>query len=242
VKCTKKLRSSQEPKRTLEIAKEWASATLEKPLELATRWLRIIFLVFKLPHRDNSKKVFMCKNPDYSKYSIGKYSTGQPKILEYAVPTKLSIGNFCSIAEGVTILLDGEHHTDWIPTYDFNLMFKEFENLGDRRRSKGDVVIGNDVWIGFNAIILSGVKIGDGAVIGAGSVVTHDVPPYAIVAGCPARIIRMRFDQKTIDDLLRIKWWNWNLQRIVENMPLLLSNNIDEFLKRNAMKPQEKPN
>jgi acetyltransferase-like isoleucine patch superfamily enzyme len=236
------LKSSQKSKRTLEISEDWASSTWERTLELSTRWLSIVLVVFKLPHRDNSKKVFMCKNPNYSKYSIGKYSTGQPKILAYCSQEKLSIGNFCSIAEGVTILLDGEHHTDWIPTYDFNLMFKEFERFGDSRRSKGDVVIGNDVWIGLNAIILSGVKIGDGAVIGDGSVVTHDVPPFAIVAGCPARMIRMRFDQKTIDNLLRIRWWDWDLQRITENMPILLSNNIYEFLKRNAIKPQDKPN
>ena len=235
------MKYSKKSKRTLKISEDWASSTWEKTLELSTRWLKIVLLVFKLPHRDNSKKIFMCKNPNYSKYSIGKYSTGQPKILSFRHQEKLRIGNFCSIAEGVTILLDGEHHTDWIPTYDFKFMFKEFEAFGDSRRSKGDVVIGNDVWIGMNSIILSGVKIGDGAVIGAGSVVTHDVPPYAIVAGCPAKIIRMRFDQKTIDNLLRIKWWDWDLQRITENMQILLSNNIDEFLKRNATKSQDKP-
>jgi acetyltransferase-like isoleucine patch superfamily enzyme len=149
---------------------------------------------------------------------------------------KLKIGNYCSIADGVGILLDSAHRPDWITTYPFSYVFEEFRNTFGVPISKGNVNIGNDVWIGKNALILSGVTIGDGAVIGAGSVVTKDVEPYAIVAGNPARLIRKRFDQETINELLKIKWWQWDTQRIKENMPLLLSNRIDEFIKKNGAK------
>ena len=96
------------------------------------------------------------------------------------------------------------------------------------------MTIGNDVWIGRNVIIISGVKIGDGSVIGAGSVVTKDVPPYAIAAGNPAKIVRMRFDEETIKKLLKIEWWNWSLERVLANLPYLLSNDIAEFVKIHA--------
>lgn len=95
------------------------------------------------------------------------------------------------------------------------------------------MVIGNDVWIGVNACVLSGVRIGDGAVVGACSVVTRDVPPYAIVAGNPARLVRKRFDDETIEELLKIKWWDWDIERIKENLPLLLSENVKDFAEKN---------
>ena len=94
--------------------------------------------------------------------------------------------------------------------------------------------IGNDVWIGMNAMILSGVKIGDGAVVGAGSVVTKDVEPYAVVAGNPAREIRKRFDDQTISELLKANWWDWDIQKIRENVPYLLSNNVKKFLQNTS--------
>lgn len=97
--------------------------------------------------------------------------------------------------------------------------------------SNGDVIIGNDVWIGSEATIISGVRVGDGAVIGARAVVTGDVPPYAIAAGNPARIVKMRFEEKTIDRLLQIRWWEWEDKRIEKALPLLLSTDIEAFLR-----------
>lgn len=186
------------------------------------------------------RDTFISDNPIYSKYSIGEFSYGTPKVLNPGTKSTLKIGRFCSISKNVVILLAGEHRSDWITTYPFNthyrardIFFNESQHFEGGPNTKGDVIIGNDVWIGINAMILSGVEIGDGAVIGASSVVAKDVPPYAIVAGNPARIIRMRFDDDIIEKLLKIRWWNWDLQRIKENMPLLLSNDVEEFVNKN---------
>lgn len=186
---------------------------------------------------------FMSLNPEYAKFSIGEftYSSTNPasspyvELVDYEKgKAKLRIGRFCSIADGVGIALSSAHRPDWITTYPFSYVLDGFQDVQGLPVSKGNVTIGNDVWIGKNAIIMSGVTIGDSAVIGAGSIVTKDVEPYAIVAGNPARLIRKRFDQRTIDELLKIKWWNWDERRIRENVPLLLSNRIDEFIKKNS--------
>ncbi len=178
---------------------------------------------------------FLSENPQYSKFSIGRYSYGKPTVLQFGEKATLKIGNFCSIAKGVTILLGGEH-TGLITTYPFNQMYKcrefaECGNLQGHPHSRGDVIIGNDVWIGANVLILSGINVGDGSIIGAGSVVTKAVEPYSIVAGNPAKVIKKRFDQETINKLLSIKWWHWPVEKIKEYLPLLLSDRIEEFLK-----------
>jgi acetyltransferase-like isoleucine patch superfamily enzyme len=182
---------------------------------------------------DSRRHPYMCNNRKYSKYSIGEYSYGEPRILNWGEKATLKVGKYCSIAEGVTIVLGGEHKTSWITTYPFWVALKEFSSFPAHSGTKGDVVIGNDVWIGLNSLILSGVSIGDGAVIGAGSVVATNVDPYAIMAGNPARLIKKRFDQQTIDKLLKIRWWDWDIQRIKNNMPLLVSDNLKEFLEKN---------
>ena len=154
---------------------------------------------------------------------------------KYNPHATLRIGSFCGIGPNVTILLGLEHRPDWVTIYPFNRFLSEYIDLKGNPATKGPVVIGNDVWIGMNSFILSGVTIGDGAVIGACSVVTRNVGPYTIVAGNPAKVIRKRFDQETIDKLLKIKWWDWNIERIKENMPLLLSNKLEEFIEKNYL-------
>jgi len=176
---------------------------------------------------------FLCENPKYSMYSIGRFSYGEPKVLRWGEKATLKIGSFCSIADSVTILLGGEHNPNMVTTYPFNQFFEEFKSIVGHPSTKGDVVIGNDVWIGENALVLSGVSIGDGAVIGACSVVTKDVEPYTIVGGNPVKVIRKRFDEETISKLLRIRWWDWDIKRIKENVPFLLSDNVKKFLEKN---------
>jgi acetyltransferase-like isoleucine patch superfamily enzyme len=179
----------------------------------------------------------LCRNPTLSMYPIGAYSYGDPapRLIGFGLKAPLKIGKFCLIGQGVTILLGSEHRPDWVTTYPFNFILDEFKEIKGTPITKGSVTIGNDVWIGMNAFILDGVSIADGAVIGACSVVTNNVEPYTIVAGNPARVIRKRFDRETINKLLKIKWWDWNIDRIKENMPLLLSNRIEEFIEKNHL-------
>ena len=136
---------------------------------------------------------------------------------------KLVIGKFCSIACGAKFLFNSANHTlSSLSTYPFPIFFDEWglekSDVAAAWDRKGDIVIGNDVWIGYEAVILAGVTIGDGAVIGARAVVTKDVPPYAIVGGVPARVIRSRFPEETVKALLRLKWWDWPAERIQEKL------------------------
>jgi virginiamycin A acetyltransferase len=134
--------------------------------------------------------------------NVGKYTYGPLNVYpSHSEGEGLSIGSFCSIAPNVTFLLGGEHYTNRISTYPFRTYF---ENFGPDGKTKGPIKIGNDVWIGQNVLILSGITIGQGSIIAAGSVVVSDIPPYSIVGGCPAKIIRKRFDDKLIESLLKI--------------------------------------
>lgn len=170
-------------------------------------------------------------------FQIGDYTYGKPHVLtDEGSDTKLVIGKFCSIAYGVVIFLGTNHRIDWISTYPFPSPVKAVRNawpegagIGGFPSTKGDVTIGNDVWIGFEATIMSGVTIGDGAVVGAKSVVAADVPPYAIVVGNPARVVRKRFDEAVIQKLLEMQWWNWPTEKIKKSVPLLCSNNVENF-------------
>ncbi|MFH0712176.1 MAG: CatB-related O-acetyltransferase [archaeon] len=179
---------------------------------------KIIILISKIKRFFNP--LLQTKDdPLFSKYNIGEFTYGTPRILKYNSTNNLKIGKFCSIAEGVKIFLGGEHKTNKISTYPF----KERLNWGDVQTefSKGNVTIGNDVWIGQDATILSGVEIKDGAIIGAGAVVAKSVEPYSIVIGSPCQTIRKRFDEKTIKKLLKLKWWNWNINKIKRNVSFL---------------------
>lgn len=136
---------------------------------------------------------------------------------------RLIIGKFCSIACGAKFLFNSANHAlSSLSTYPFPIFFEEWgldvKDIANAWDNKGDIIIGNDVWIGYEAVILAGVTIGDGAIIGARAVVTRDVPPYTIVGGVPARPIRKRFSQETIDALLEIKWWDWDRKRIAQNI------------------------
>ena len=147
---------------------------------------------------------------------------------------RLNIGKFCSIACGAKFLFNSANHSmESLSTYPFPLFFEEWgldrNDVADAWDNKGDIIIGNDVWIGYEAVILSGVTIGDGAIIGARAVVTRDVPPYTIVGGVPAKAIKKRFSEATIASLLRLQWWNWSKEKIAENISAIKSGRIEQL-------------
>ncbi len=147
---------------------------------------------------------------------------------------KLKVGKFCSIACGAKFLFTSANHTmHSISTYPFPIFFEEWgldvANITSAWDNKGDIVIGNDVWIGYEAVVLSGVTIGDGAIIGTRAVVTKDVPPYTIVGGIPAKPIRKRFSDEVISKLLELQWWNWPENRIKENIDVIQSGRIKDL-------------
>lgn len=147
---------------------------------------------------------------------------------------KLKIGKFCSIACGAKFLFtSANHNMHSLSTYPFPIFFEEWEldvkNITNAWDNKGDIIIGNDVWIGFEAVILSGVTIGDGAIIGTRAVVTKDIPPYTVVGGIPAKTIKKRFSDKIISELLKLQWWNWPEYRIKQNIDLIQSGRINDL-------------
>ena len=148
---------------------------------------------------------------------------------------KLIIGKFCSIACGTKFLFNCANHSlKSLSTYTFPLFYEEWEleksNITTAWDNKGDIVIGNDVWIGYEAVIMAGVHIGDGAIIAARTVVTKDVPPYTIVGGTPAKEIRKRFDAEIIQQLLLLKWWNWSTDKIRQCLPYIAGGKLNELL------------
>jgi acetyltransferase-like isoleucine patch superfamily enzyme len=166
----------------------------------------------------------------YPQYSVGRGSYGGLEVLTFGDQSTLKIGNYCSFALGVQVLLGGNHRPDWATTYPFSAIDPRFRHFTGHPQSKGDVVIGNDVWVAREAMILSGVTVGDGAVIGARAVVSRNVPPYTIVAGNPAVEIRTRFSKEIVERLLALRWWDWPEDRVAAAMPYLLSDRIETFL------------
>lgn len=164
---------------------------------------------------------------------VGKYTYGQTNIYWKNDNAKLTIGNFCSIANDVKIYLGGNHRTDWVSTYPFGHIYQDifntFNGIG-HPATKGDIIIGNDVWIGYDVTIMSGVTIGDGAVIANNSHVVKNVEAYSLTGGNPAKVIKYRFSEEQIKKLLEIKWWYWDDEKINKFVPLLCNNNIDEFI------------
>lgn len=157
-------------------------------------------------------------------------------LYQYSVnKDKLIIGKFRSIACGAKFIFNSANHTlSSLSTYPFPIFFEEWgldiKNITKAWDNKGNIVVGNDVWIGYEAVILSGVTIGDGAIIGTRAVVTKDVPPYTIVGSVPAQTIRKRFSQDTIDTLLRIKWLDWSKERITQHISEIQSGNIEHLI------------
>jgi acetyltransferase-like isoleucine patch superfamily enzyme len=167
--------------------------------------------------------------------SVGEftYGHGNINVRGWGEGYNVYIGKFCSIAENITIYVGGNHRHDRITTYPFGhihqQVFNSFNGEG-HPSSKGDVVIGNDCWIGANVTIMSGVKIGDGAVLANNSHIVKDVAPYSIVGGNPAKLIRYRFTEEQIEKLLKIQWWNWDISKINNNSLYLCNTNIDMFI------------
>ncbi|WP_313142925.1 type B chloramphenicol O-acetyltransferase [Stenotrophomonas sp.] len=182
----------------------------------------------------------MVTNPNirvgrYSYYSGYYHGHGFDDCARYLLPDrddvdKLIIGSFCSIGSGASFIMAGNqgHRHDWASTFPFFYMQEEpaFAAANDAFSPAGDTVIGNDVWIGAEAMILPGVRIGDGAVIGSRALVTRDVAPYAIVGGNPAKVLRSRFEAEDIARLLEMAWWEWPLAHIEAAMPLLTARDI----------------
>jgi acetyltransferase-like isoleucine patch superfamily enzyme len=158
------------------------------------------------------------------------YGLENIKVCSWGEGAQLHIGSFCSIADNVTIFLGGNHRTDWVTTYPFGHIGPWDYHGKGHPSTKGDVIIGNDVWLGSGCTIMSGVKIGDGAIVSARAVVTKDIPAYSIAAGNPARIVKKRFTGEQIDALLAKPWWELDDNRIQELIPLLCSDNVDELI------------
>jgi acetyltransferase-like isoleucine patch superfamily enzyme len=171
--------------------------------------------------------------------TIGDHTYGheQISVRHWGEPAALRIGKFCSIADRITVFLGGNHRTDWISTYPFPAFpeaWPDAARITGHPATDGDVVIGNDVWVGSNVTIMSGLTIGDGAVLAADSTVVKDVPPYGIVGGNPAKVLRLRFAPHQIRGLLAVRWWDWPDERIHAEVGQIASTGVDAFLARHA--------
>lgn len=180
------------------------------------------------------------KNPniivgDYTYYDDFEHVENFEKNVKYHfdfVGDKLVIGKFCMIASDVKFIMNGANHlSESISSYPFAIFGNGWENAmeGKSYPNKGDLIVGNDVWIGYNATIMSGIVIGDGAIIATNATVTKDVAPYTIVGGNPAKEIRKRFDEDTIKKLLAIQWWNWDIATISKNVQAITGGNLSEL-------------
>ncbi|NDV97159.1 antibiotic acetyltransferase [Dysgonomonas sp. 521] len=196
------------------------------------------------PRANDSQTIYLntvIKNPNIviGDYTIYNDFVDDPTLFEnnnvlYHYPInkdRLIIGKFCSIACGAKFIFNSANHTlRSLSNYTFPLFYEEWglekANVTDAWDNKGDIVIGNDVWIGYEAVIMSGVHIGDGAVIGTRAVITKDVAPYTIVGGVPAKKIRKRFDEEIIAELLKLQWWDWPVDKIREAIPYIVNGDI----------------
>ncbi|TLX55234.1 antibiotic acetyltransferase [Stutzerimonas nosocomialis] len=173
----------------------------------------------------------------YPDYEIGEGSYGVPDVRDFGDGSTLRIGSYTSIAADVRILLGGNHRVDWLSSFPFPAMFEEVSHI-DYNGTRGDVIIGSDVWLCTGCMVLSGITIGHGAVVAAGAIVTRDVEPYSIVAGNPARHMRWRFDAEHRDALLASQWWSWPEREIRSVAKLLCSTDMTAFTEYVARRGQ----
>ncbi|MBC5994935.1 CatB-related O-acetyltransferase [Pontibacter cellulosilyticus] len=196
-------------------------------------------ITYPLPHY--KKLVFLkniIQNPnievgDYTYYDdLEDPSNFEKNVLYHFdfIGDKLLIGKFCAIASGVKFIMNGgNHETKPISSYPFQIFGSGWESISNRVAypMKGDTVVENDVWIGTEAVIMPGVRIGNGAIVATKAVVTKDVPDYAIVAGNPAVVVKMRFTEDQVQQLLNIGWWNWNVEKITRNLHLIHATDVE---------------
>lgn len=193
----------------------------------------------KIPSLCFIKNVITRPNIIVGDYSYYDDDEGAEKFEEHvthhyeSIGDRLIIGKFCAIAKGIEFIMNGANHRmSSITTYPFNIMANGWEKATPDLKElpiKGDTVLGNDVWIGQNVTVLPGVHIGDGAIIGANSVVSKDVPPYCVAAGNPIKIVRKRFCDETIALLLEIKWWDWSAEKIFARLNVLCSGDVSKI-------------
>lgn len=206
--------------------------TILRNIRRIARWIFFKKNLFSMRFIDDAPyliEYFEQKYPNM-RYKSGEYSYGTPTVLDWGEGKTLSVGKFCSFGPETVIYLGGNHRTDWVTTFPFTVLDPVAAGIRGHPQSRGDVVIGHDVWMGRASSILSGVKVGHGACIAAHAVVTKDVPPYAIVAGNPATIVKYRFDERQVKKLLQIKWWDFPIEDIRDLYPKLLSSSVDEFI------------
>jgi virginiamycin A acetyltransferase len=171
---------------------------------------------------------------DYTYYHSFEDPLGFERNVLYAFPfvgDRLVIGRFCSIASGATFVLNGGNHlTETVSSYPFAIFGSGWEHaMPEAWPNRGDIVVGHDVWIGFGATLMPGVTVGDGAVIAARSVVASDVPPYAVVAGNPARVVRLRHPEADVARLLQVRWWDWPVERITRHARVLATGSVADL-------------
>ncbi len=196
------------------------------------------------PIKGYEKLVFLKNFVKASNITIGDYTYfddsryGPDKFEEYNIlynfpfsKVKLVIGKFCAIAAETRFLMTGGHKLDAISTYPFTVFGNGWESAYNVQDLpvKGDIIVGHDVWFGYDSLIMNGVTIGNGSIIAARSVVVKDVPAYSIVAGNPAKVVKMRFDEKTIERLQKIAWWNWPIEKITQNVKLICNLDVDQL-------------
>lgn len=196
------------------------------------------------PIKDYCKLVFLKNFVKAKNITIGDYTYfddrryGPDHFEEYNIlynydfsKVKLIIGKFCAIAAETRFLMTGDHKLDAISTYPFPIFGHGWENAFNvyDLPVKGDIVVGHDVWFGYDSLIMNGVTIGNGAIIAARAVVVKDVPAYSIVAGNPAKVVKMRFEEKVIERLQKIAWWDWPMEKINQNLKLICNLDIDQL-------------